>query len=162
MLLYRSFISSNFSYCPVSWIFCGKRNSTKLEKLQERALRFVFSDCNSSYDELLKRGNMLSLCVYRLRFLAIEMYKCVNNHNPSYLNDLFEQKVTPYNMRDDYRLKQYKFCTVKYGYKSFKYYGAKLWNALPPDVKCSDNLNIFKRKITEWCHSSSCNDLIIF
>ena len=42
--IYKSFISSNFSYCPVSWMFCGKRNSDKLEKLQERALRFVFSD----------------------------------------------------------------------------------------------------------------------
>ena len=40
--IYKSFISSNFSYCPVSWMFCGKRNSDKLEKLQERALRFVF------------------------------------------------------------------------------------------------------------------------
>ena len=40
--MYKSFISSNFSYCPVSWMFCGKRNSDKLEELQERALRFVF------------------------------------------------------------------------------------------------------------------------
>ena len=29
--MYKSFISSYFSYCPVSWIFCGKRNSDKLE-----------------------------------------------------------------------------------------------------------------------------------
>ena len=40
--MYKSFISYNFSYCPVSWMFCGKRNSDKLEKLQERALRFCF------------------------------------------------------------------------------------------------------------------------
>ena len=41
--MYESFISSNLSYCPVSWMFCWKRNSDKLEKLQERALRlFVF------------------------------------------------------------------------------------------------------------------------
>ena len=37
ILVYKSFISSNFNYCPVSWIFCGKKNSLKLEKLQERA-----------------------------------------------------------------------------------------------------------------------------
>ena len=45
--MYKSFISSNFSYCPVSWMFCGKQNSDKLDKLQERALRFVFSDYTS-------------------------------------------------------------------------------------------------------------------
>ena len=30
--IYRSFIESNFLYCPVVWIFCGKANSNKLEK----------------------------------------------------------------------------------------------------------------------------------
>ena len=33
--MYKSFISSNFSYCPVSWMFCGKRNSDKLEKCRK-------------------------------------------------------------------------------------------------------------------------------
>ena len=41
ILVYKSFISSNFTYCPVTWMFCGRKNILKLEKLQERALRFV-------------------------------------------------------------------------------------------------------------------------
>ena len=45
-------------------MFCGKKNTSKLEKLQERALRLVFCDQNSSYDDLLKRGNFLSLKAY--------------------------------------------------------------------------------------------------
>ena len=76
--MYKSFISSNFSYCPVSWMFCGKRNSDKLEKLQERALRFVFSDYTRPYSDLLKHGNFLSLSALRIRYLAIEMFKCVH------------------------------------------------------------------------------------
>ena len=90
--LYKSFISSNFSYCPVSCIFFGKRNSDKLEKLQERALRFVFSDYTSPYRELLKHGHFLSLSALRIRYLAIEMYKYVHGLNPPYLNDLFKGK----------------------------------------------------------------------
>ena len=38
-------------------MFCGRKNVTELEKLQERAFRFVFKDNNSSYVDLLKRGN---------------------------------------------------------------------------------------------------------
>ena len=38
---------------------CGEKNTSKLEKFQERALRLVFCDQNSSYGELLKRGNFL-------------------------------------------------------------------------------------------------------
>ena len=86
----KSFISSNFSYCPVSWMFCGKRNSEKLEKLQEMALRFVlFSDYTGLYNDLLKRGNFLSLSALRIRYLAIEMYKCMHGLNPPYPNEPF-------------------------------------------------------------------------
>ena len=87
--IYKSYIYSNFSYCPLAWIFCGKVNSNKLEKLQERALRFVFKDLGSSYDDLLIRANMLPLSLFRLRFLAIEMYKCRTDSNTYYLNELF-------------------------------------------------------------------------
>ena len=52
IMIYKTFISSNFDYCPVSWMFCGKANVDKLEKLQERALRFVFRDTTSSYENL--------------------------------------------------------------------------------------------------------------
>ena len=159
--IYKSFIASNFSYCPVTWIFCGKVNSKKLEKLQERAIRFVYNDSTSSYNELLKRGNLLPLDIYRLRFLAIEMYKCVNNTNPRYLNQLFTQKHTNYDLRDSNLLLQSSFNTYKYGYRSFTYYGTKLWNMLPPELKSSKNLNIFKHNIEAWCHTPSAQKLVI-
>ena len=100
VLNYKSFVLSTFSYSPITWIFCGKRNSLKLEKLQERALRFVFSDFTSTYEELLKRDNCLPLSIYRLQFLAIEVYTCVNNLNPPYLNDLFIHKNIDCDLRD--------------------------------------------------------------
>ena len=87
----NAFVLSTFSYSPITWIFCANRNNLKLEKLQERALRFVFSDFTSTYEELLKRGHFLPLSIYRLKFL--EVYKCVNNLNPPYLNNLFITKI---------------------------------------------------------------------
>ena len=107
VLIYKSFILSNFNYSPVAWIFCGKRNSNKLERLQLRALRFVYKDTLSTYEMLLKRSNFLPLSIYRLKFLAIEVYKCVNELNPSYLNDLIKTKSIPYNFRDSSILKQF-------------------------------------------------------
>ena len=130
--MYKSFISSNFSYCPVSWMFYGK--------LQERARRFVFSDYTRPYSDLLKHGNFLSLSAPRIRYLAIEMFKCVHGLNPPYLNELFINKDTPYNLRDSNRLQQPEYKTVRYGFKSFRYYGSKIWNALPTEVKQSVKL----------------------
>ena len=68
------------------------------------------------------------------------MYKCAHGLNPLYLNELFINKDTPYNLRDSNRLQQLEFQTVRYGFKSFRYYGLRLWNALPTEVKQSDNL----------------------
>ena len=51
--IYRPFIAPHFNYCSESWHHCGKRGSGKLEKINERALRFVTCDtdnvCTKSY-----------------------------------------------------------------------------------------------------------------
>ena len=51
--LYEAFILSHLNYCSVIWLHCGKKNVDKLEKINERCLRFVFNDLHSTYDELL-------------------------------------------------------------------------------------------------------------
>ena len=153
---------SNFSYCPVTWIFCGKKNTIKLEKLPERALRFVYKDYITPYEKLLSQANLLSLSRYRLRFLAIEMYKSVNKLNPKFINDMFDWHNTSYNLRDENRVCQPKFKTYTFGYRSFKYYGAKIWNSLPANLKRYDDFYIFKKKLTEWCNTEEASKLVIF
>ena len=34
LVIYNSFISSNFSYCPLAWHFCNTASTNKLEKVQ--------------------------------------------------------------------------------------------------------------------------------
>ena len=121
-----------------------------------RALRFVFRDTTSSYESLLERGNFLPFSAYRIRCLGIETYKCFHGLNPDYLNKLFKQTSTKYNLRDSCRLEQPKFSTFSYGQRSFRYYGSKLWNLLPFSVKNTNDLNIFKTNITRWCYSKQC------
>jgi hypothetical protein len=50
LTIFHTFILSNFNFCPLAWHFCTEKNSKKLEKVQERALRFVYEDYNSSYE----------------------------------------------------------------------------------------------------------------
>ena len=42
ILIYKSFIYSNFNYCPLVWHFCSNTSTDKLEKMQYRAVRLVF------------------------------------------------------------------------------------------------------------------------
>ena len=53
LTIFHTFIFSNFNFCSLAWHFCTEKNSKKLEKVQERELRFVYEDYNSSYEELL-------------------------------------------------------------------------------------------------------------
>ena len=48
LTIYKSFIMSNFNYCPLSWHFCSQASTNKLEKNQERALRFIYNDRSST------------------------------------------------------------------------------------------------------------------
>ena len=41
MAIFRNFIICHFEFCSVVWHFCGKTSIWRMEKMQERALRFV-------------------------------------------------------------------------------------------------------------------------
>lgn len=149
--VYKSFINANFNYCPLVWMFCGKTNLKKLEKLQERALTTVYNDKTLHYQDLLAKSGQLSIRMNLLRLLAVEMFKCVNGINPVYLNEMFAAPVSNYNFRNQKRLLQPMFNTYRYGYKSFRYFGSKVWNILPYDIKNVTDLNVFKKEIFSWC-----------
>ena len=117
-MYYKSFIASTFEYAPVVWIFCGKTNSKKLEKLQERALRFIYKDKVCSYELLLQKSGFLSLESLRLKYLAVETFKCIKGYNPKYLNDLFKVKEPKYNLRDENLVVQERFNTSTFGFRS--------------------------------------------
>ena len=101
LVIYNSFIASNFSYCPLAWHFCSSSSTNKLEKIQERALRFVFDDHSSSPHELLLQSNTQSLHVRRLKQMACEVYKIVHQMCPEYIQNLVNLRVSNYNLRGD-------------------------------------------------------------
>ena len=77
--------------------------------------------------------------------MGIEVYKCVRGLNPTYMNNLFEISDPDYSLRDPFRLKQPKYDTKTFGYRSFRYHGSKLWNLLPVEVKSSESIFIKKK-----------------
>jgi hypothetical protein len=52
--IFHTFVLSNFNFCPLSGHFCSETNTKKIEKIQERALRFVYQDYEASYENLLQ------------------------------------------------------------------------------------------------------------
>ena len=87
-ILAQSFLTSNFNYCPVVWHFCSAKNLHKMERIRERALRFIYSDHSSSYNELLEKCGAGTLELNRLRVMCTEIYKILNGIAPSYMQSL--------------------------------------------------------------------------
>ena len=131
-IIYQSFISSNFSYCPLVWHFCGIQNNNKLEKNQERSLRILYGDYVSLYTDLLSSAGTSTILISRLKQMLIEIL--VNNQNPSCLDGIFQINQSSYSLRDQLRLHQPKFNSANYGLRTFSYSVAKLWNDLPSHI----------------------------
>ena len=94
-ILLKSFIESQFSHCPLVWMFCSRQMNRKINRLHERALRIVYGDYTSSFNELLKNDKTISIHHRNIHCVATEMYKAKNGLSPSFMNELFEQNRGP-------------------------------------------------------------------
>ena len=150
MSIFRAFILTHFNYCALVWHFCGATNTKKLERIQCRALRFVFLDFNSDYTTLLVRAGLPTLELARKREILVEVYKAVMHLSPPFMWGVFTQKLTRYNLRNSNQLNIPHSNTTKYGLRSFSTYGATLWNSLPGHIKSCGDLNSFKTCMQTW------------
>ena len=55
-ILIKSFFESQFSYCPLVWMFCSRVLNNKINKLQGRALRILYKDDLPTFQQLLNKG----------------------------------------------------------------------------------------------------------
>ena len=145
--MYTSFIASNFNYCPLVWFFTSRESIDNIDKIQERAHRFVPKDHISDYKNLLLKSGFDSFRMYAVKYLMIELFKILEGITPNYLSDLFVKADTPYDTRNKYKLIQPVKSTTTYGLRSFQYYDAHVWNMLPINIKTAHSLHEFKSLI---------------
>ena len=114
---------------------------------------------------------------HRLQFLCIEIYKRLNDLNPSFMKESFEKRKNNRVKSDSYKLNlnnrvksdsyklnlnnrvksdSYKLNLnilgrnqVKLGTKSLTFYGSKIWNSLPVRIKTAENLHALNKKV-KW------------
>ena len=77
-ILIQSFVYANFNYCPLIWHFSSAESLLEIEAIQKRALRFIYYDHESTYEELLLKAAKTTMNIYRLKVLCTEIYKSIN------------------------------------------------------------------------------------
>ena len=88
-ILFKAFNESQFKYCPFVWVFHGRQIDEKINKLHERALRIVYNDTITSFEELQVKDKTFTIHHQNIQLLAIQMYKVVNNLPGGNLSEFF-------------------------------------------------------------------------
>ena len=60
-LLMRTFVESQFNYCSLIWMFHSRRLNNKINNVHKKALRIVYSDYKSTFQELLDKDASFSV-----------------------------------------------------------------------------------------------------
>ena len=92
-IILKTFIESQFGYCPLIWIFHSRRVNNKINHLHERSLRIVYKD-NYSYVDLRTMNKSFTIHQRNLQSLAIELFKAKRN-----LSNILKTRTLTYNLR---------------------------------------------------------------
>ena len=111
----QTFVLSHFNFFPTLWHFCKSCDTLKIEKAQYRALKYVFSVFNSSYDILTRGANVPSWYTRRRKTVLLGVYKAYHFCEPQYLSELFKKQRDEYHTRNRKALVQHK-CNSTTGY----------------------------------------------
>ena len=148
-VLVNSFITSQFSYCPLIWMFHCRRMEHRINKIHERALHLICSsDSKLTFKELLDKTKTLSIHQKNLQVLATEIFKVKLNISPDILKELLSFNVRNYNLRSQSTLKRIKTNSVYFGSESLSSLAPKIWDLVPDSFKNENSLERFKNRIT--------------
>ena len=149
-LVMKSFIESQFSYCPLVWMFHSRVLNNRINRLHERGLRLVYKDPHLTFEELLQKDNSFTIHHRNLQKLATEMFKVYNDLSPSLLKTIFPQRDISYDLRHRNPFRSENVKTVFNGTETLSFRGPKTWDLVPDLIKSSKSLSVFKNKIKNW------------
>ena len=166
-MVIHAYVLSYFNYCPMVWHFCGKGDTHKIEKIHERAIRFITNDNSTDYIQLLNSENDTTLYLKRVKLIAQEVFKSIHGLNPVYAKEILRDRPSKYPTRRPLDLYVPNVKQIKFGYRSYRYEAPIIWNSLPHDIRKADSFPMFKELLHTWngayckcsfCKYTNCND----
>ena len=73
--LLKAFLTSQFNYCPLMWMFHSRELNNRINRIHERPLRLAYQDNSLSSAELLANDNSVTIHQRNLQLLATEIFK---------------------------------------------------------------------------------------
>ena len=109
----KAFLASVFGYCPLVLMFHSRKLNSRLNKLDERALRIRCQDYVFSFAELIEKDNSTTIHNRNIQLLATELSNVKNGLSPPFMNEIFVENAQHYY---DLKKTEFKRNNVKTGY----------------------------------------------
>ena len=144
--LFKAFVESQFKYCPIVWMFHSRRTNNKINRLHERALRIVYDDDVSTFDQLLAMGKSFCIHHQNIQRLLIEIYKALHDTSGNSLKEFFVKRESTISLRSKPELVIPSVNSILKGKNSLRYFGSVIWNSLPIEIREDHLISLFVTK----------------
>ena len=156
-IVIKTFVESQFNYCPLIWMLHSWILNNKINRLHERALRIVYSDYKLSFNTLLEKDCSFSIHHRNIQSLAIGIYKFLHGLSAAIMGDIIKLNRSPtYNLRTRQELYSRNPKTVRYGAETISFLAPKIWAIAPQNIKNCTSLSSFKINIRKWKPDCPC------
>ena len=146
----KAFIESQFSYCPLIWMFHSRGVNNKINHLHEQSLQIVYKYNMSSSEDLLKKDRSFTIHQRNIQSLTMELFKVKGNLSNNIMYDIFQTRKIIYNLRSQTDFASICVNTKNFGLNLLRYFASKVWIMVPLEIKNSGSIEIFKTKIRNW------------
>ena len=86
-----------------------------MKNIHERALRIVYRDRITSFEELLKTDKSVTIHQRNLQILATEIFKTTKGLKPKIMKNIFNSIESGYNLQSNNQLETHDAKSVRYG-----------------------------------------------
>ncbi len=153
-MLYKTLILPIFDYLDFVYYCISEKDKEILQCLQNCAFRVILRmDRLTSTSLTHTTLEMDTLQERRTKHVATQMYRFVHKECPTSFSNMFT-------LMSDYHERQTRSgeclslaiprTNLSLGQKNIRYFGVKIWESIPTEIKMSKNLDCFKRTMKSF------------
>ena len=141
-------------------MFHSRRTKNKINRLHERALRIVYADNVSTFDQLLAMDQSFCIHHQNIQRLLTEIYNVSGNS----LKELLVKRESNISLWSKPELGILSVNSIPKGKNSISFFGSVIWNSLLIEIREDHLISSFKTNIKQWkpiaCSCTICKSYI--